>query len=46
MIFLVMGLLIGIATIVTMLSITESMTLDIEERLDRFDVAGVQGVVA
>lgn len=36
MIFLVMGLLIGIATIVTMLSITESMTLDIEERLDRF----------
>ena len=36
MIFLVLGLLIGIATIVTMLSITESMTLDIEERLDRF----------
>ncbi len=36
MIFLVLGLLIGIAVIVTMLSITESMTLDIEERLDRF----------
>lgn len=36
MIFLVLGLAIGIATIVTMLSMTESMTLDIEERLDRF----------
>jgi putative ABC transport system permease protein len=36
MIFLVLGLSIGIATIVTMLSMTESMTLDIEERLDRF----------
>lgn len=31
-----MGLLIGIATIVTLLSITESMTRDIEDRLDRF----------
>lgn len=31
-----MGLVIGIATIVTLLSITESMSKDIEERLDRF----------
>ncbi|MGV1099830.1 ABC transporter permease [Thiovibrio sp. JS02] len=36
MIFLVLGLLIGIATIVTLLSITESMSRDIEDRLDRF----------
>jgi putative ABC transport system permease protein len=36
MIFLVLGLFIGIATIVTLLSITESMTRDIEDRLDRF----------
>lgn len=36
MIFLVLGLLIGIATIVTLLSITDSMTADIEERLDQF----------
>lgn len=36
MIFLVTGLLIGIATIVTLLSITDSMTRDIEDRLDRF----------
>ena len=36
MTFLVLGLLFGVATIVTLLSITESMTLDIEERLDRF----------
>lgn len=36
MVFLVMGLLIGIATIVTLLSITESMSRDIEDRLDRF----------
>ncbi|HIJ78985.1 MAG: ABC transporter permease [Desulfobulbaceae bacterium] len=35
-IFLVSGLLIGIATIVTLLSITDSMSRDIEERLDRF----------
>ncbi len=35
-VFLVMGLLIGIATIVTLLSITESMTHSIEENLDRF----------
>ena len=34
--FLVLGLLIGIATIVTLLSITESMTRDIEDRLDQF----------
>lgn len=31
-----MGLLIGIATIVTLISITESMSRDIEDRLDRF----------
>jgi len=36
MIFLVMGMLIGIATIVTLMSITENMSRDIEERLDRF----------
>ena len=36
MVFLVMGLFIGIATIVTLLSITESMSRDIEDRLDRF----------
>lgn len=36
MIFLVLGLFIGIATIVTLLSITESMTHDIEDRLDQF----------
>ncbi len=36
MLFLVMGLVIGIATIVTLVSITESMSRDIEERLDRF----------
>lgn len=35
-IFLVLGLLIGISTIVTLLSITESMTRGIEDRLDRF----------
>jgi putative ABC transport system permease protein len=36
MIFLVMGLVIGIATVVTLLSITESMSMDIEERLNQF----------
>ena len=36
MIFLVMGLVIGIATVVTLLSITESMSRDIEERLNQF----------
>jgi len=35
-VFLVMGLLIGISTIVTLLSITKSMTMSIEEKLDRF----------
>jgi len=34
--FLVTGLLIGIATIVTLLAITESMSRDIEDRLDQF----------
>ncbi|MEN8135312.1 MAG: FtsX-like permease family protein [Thermodesulfobacteriota bacterium] len=36
MIFLVLGLFIGVATIVTLLSITESMSRDIEDRLDQF----------
>ena len=36
MIFLVLGLFIGIATIVTLMSITESMTHDIEDRLDQY----------
>ena len=36
MIFLVMGLVIGIATVVTLLSITESMSKDIEARLNQF----------
>lgn len=36
LVFLVFGLVIGIATIVTLLSITESMSMDIEERLDKF----------
>lgn len=36
LIFLVLGLVIGIATIVTLLSITESMSMDIEKRLDKF----------
>jgi len=35
-IFLLCGLLIGIATIVALLSVTESMTHDIEEALDKF----------
>jgi putative ABC transport system permease protein len=34
--FLVMGLLIGISTIVTLMAITESMSRDIEDRLDQF----------
>jgi len=34
--FLVTGLLIGIATIVALLAITESMSRDIEDRLDQF----------
>jgi len=36
MLFLVMGLIIGISTIVTLLAITETMTKDIEERLNQF----------
>ncbi len=36
MIFLILGLFIGVATIVTLLSITESMSRDIEDRLDQF----------
>ena len=36
MIFLVLRLFIGIATIVTLMSITESMTHDIEDRLDQY----------
>ena len=36
MIFLVLGLIIGISTVVTLLSITESMTKDIEARLNQF----------
>ncbi len=36
MLFLVVGLVIGISTVVTLLSITESMTRNIEERLNQF----------
>ena len=36
MIFLVLGLIIGISTVVTLISITDSMTKDIEERLNQF----------
>jgi len=36
MIFLLIGMLIGISAIVALLSIIESMTIDIEDRLDRF----------
>lgn len=36
MLFLALGLIIGISTIVTLLAITESMTQDIEERLNKF----------
>ena len=36
MFFLALGLIIGIATIVTLISITETMTLEIEERLNKF----------
>lgn len=36
MFFLVLGLVIGISTVVTLLSITESMTVNIEERLNQF----------
>ncbi len=36
MIFLVLGLVIGVSTIVTLLSITKSMTQNIEEHLNQF----------
>jgi len=36
MLFLILGLVIGISTVVTLISITESMTQNIEERLNQF----------
>jgi putative ABC transport system permease protein len=36
MIFLVLGLFVGIATVVSLLSITDMMSRDVEDRLDRF----------
>lgn len=36
MVFLALGLIIGISTVVTLLSVTETMTRDIEERLNQF----------
>ena len=36
MIFLILGLIIGISTVVTLISITESMNKDIEARLNQF----------
>ncbi len=36
MLFLVLGLVIGISTVVTLLSMTDSMTRDIEEKLNQF----------
>lgn len=36
MVFLTMGLVIGVATVVALLSISESMSKDIEERLNQF----------
>ncbi|MEE9913961.1 MAG: FtsX-like permease family protein [Deltaproteobacteria bacterium] len=36
MIFLVLGLFVGVATVVSLLSITKIMSRDIEDRLDRF----------
>lgn len=36
MVFLALGLIIGISTIVTLLAITETMTAEIEERLNKF----------
>ncbi len=36
MIFLILGLIIGISTVVTLICITESMTKDIEARLNQF----------
>lgn len=36
MLFLILGLVIGISTVVTLLAVTESMTRDIEARLNQF----------
>ena len=36
MIFLVLGLVIGVTTVVALLSVSESMSKDIEERLNQF----------
>ena len=36
MLFLILGLVIGISTVVTLLSITETMTRNIEQRLNQF----------
>lgn len=36
MLFLILGIVIGISTVVTLLSITESMTKNIEEKLNQF----------
>ncbi len=36
MLFLILGLVIGISTVVTLLSMTDSMTRDIEEKLNQF----------
>ncbi len=36
MLFLALGLIIGVSTIVTLLAITETMTAEIEERLNKF----------
>lgn len=36
MVFLILGLVIGVATVVALLSISESMSKDIEERLNQF----------
>lgn len=36
MLFLILGLVIGISTVVTLLSITQTMTRNIEERLNQF----------
>ena len=36
MLFLVLGLVIGISTVVTLLSMTDSMTRDIEQKLNQF----------
>lgn len=36
MIFLILGLFVGVATVVSLLSIAEMMSRDVEDRLDRF----------